>query len=69
MPWVPVSVHSRQEGIIQNNQSTFVIPNKGGSIFKKLLQGKYDGNITFFHDTTKKVYGCMNMKFSIKTDA
>ncbi|KAI1280749.1 hypothetical protein HDE_13949 [Halotydeus destructor] len=44
----------------------YTLPNIGGGIFAKIMEGDYLGNATFFNKLDGTVYGCIGMKFTIK---
>ena len=44
----------------------YQLPLLKGKILKKILEGKYTGNITFWNKETSVVYGCLGMNFDIK---
>ncbi|KAI1290381.1 hypothetical protein HDE_08055 [Halotydeus destructor] len=43
------------------------LPERGGPAFAKIMQGNYVGNLTFYNKADGTVYGCMGMKFTIKS--
>lgn len=44
----------------------YALPELGGPIFAQILEGNFDGNITFFNGETNQNYGCLGMQFSIR---
>jgi len=54
------------KGRYQGNNVEVPLPNIGGPVVARILQGNYRGNITFYHGGTGQEYGCLAMKFSLK---
>ena len=48
------------------SQLEYSLPRLGGPVFAKILQGNFEGNITFFNRISSREYGCLGMKFTIK---
>jgi len=42
------------------------LPNMGGSIIGKILQGNFEANVTFYNSDTAEEYACLGMNFAIK---
>lgn len=46
----------------------YTLPRIGGPVFAKILQGNFEGNVTFYNKVTSRVYGCLGIKFNIKAN-
>lgn len=46
----------------------YSLPRLGGPVFAKIVQGNFEGNVTFFNKITSREYGCLGMKFTIKAN-
>ncbi|XP_074599205.1 uncharacterized protein LOC141853688 [Brevipalpus obovatus] len=44
----------------------YQIQDLGGPVFGAIMQGNFEGNITFFNKLDNKIYGCLGMKFKIQ---
>lgn len=44
----------------------YQLPVVGGKVFKKILEGKYTANLTFYNAVSKQEYGCFGMNFEVK---
>ena len=49
------------------NGLTYKIPRMGGPVFAQILEGNFEGTITFFNNATGREYGCLGMQFPIKS--
>jgi hypothetical protein len=47
----------------------YQLPLIKGKIFKKVLEGRYTGNITFWNKGSDVKYGCMGMNFEVKASS
>jgi len=54
------------KGRYQGNNVEIALPNLGGPVVARIMQGNYRGNITFYNGDSGQEYGCLNMKFSLK---
>ena len=55
-----VAKHYETKGI------EYALPTIGRTVFKKILEGNYVANITFYNGLSRQEYGCIGMKFAIK---
>lgn len=46
----------------------YQLPTMGGPVFARILEGNFEGNITFFNAISSREYGCLGMKFAIKAN-
>lgn len=44
----------------------YQLPRVGGPVFAQILQGNFEGKITFYNNVTDRVYGCLGMELAIQ---
>ncbi|XP_064490283.1 uncharacterized protein LOC135401691 [Ornithodoros turicata] len=51
-------------GTYRNAEFDIALP-RFMKLLATILQGNYDGDLTFYNDDTKKIYGCVGMKIGV----